>query len=50
MENKEIIQLIEKKINSVKHGAINLTLYNGIITKIETNEKISFSEKGQNTK
>lgn len=44
-KNKEIIQYIEKKLNSVKHGSIILTLYNGIITKIETNEKISFSEK-----
>jgi len=44
-ENKEIIEYIEKKINSVKHGSITLTLYDGKIAKIETQEKISFIEK-----
>lgn len=46
-ENKEIIQYIEKKLNEIKHGQIILTLYNNKIAKIETNEKISFIEKGQ---
>ena len=45
--NKEIIQYIEKKLKEIRHGQIVLTLYNNNITKIETNEKISFSEKGQ---
>lgn len=45
MENNEIIQLIEKKLNSIKHGSIVLTFYDGKIAKIETNEKISFIKK-----
>lgn len=45
--NKEIIQYIEKKMTEIKHGQIILTLYNNNITKIETNEKISFSEKNK---
>ena len=47
-DNKEIIEYIEKKLKEIRHGQIVLTLYNNNITKIETNEKISFSEKGQN--
>lgn len=45
MDNKEILAEIEKKLNSIKHGSIVLTLYDGKIAKIETNEKISFIEK-----
>ena len=47
-ENKEILKLIEKKLNEIKHGQIILTLYNNKIAKIETNEKISFIEKDKN--
>lgn len=46
-ENKEILQYIEKKLKEIRHGQIVLTIYNSNITKIETNEKISFSEKNK---
>ena len=46
-DNKEIIEYIEKKLKEIRHGQIVLTLYNNNITKIETNEKISFSEKNK---
>lgn len=43
--DKEIIEILEEKLNSIKHGSITLTLYNGKIAKIETQEKISFTDK-----